>query len=54
VRLIERSGRPRWTACVVRLKKRRPYVLSLQTLRDYERRHANRKTVLDPIERKLR
>jgi hypothetical protein len=26
----------------------------LRKLRDYERRHANRKTVLDPIERKLR
>jgi hypothetical protein len=26
----------------------------LRRLRDYERRHANRKTVLDPIERKLR
>jgi len=36
VRLIEQPGRPRWTACVVRLKKRHLYVLSLQTLRDYE------------------
>jgi hypothetical protein len=26
----------------------------LRKLRDYERRHANRKTVLDPIERRLR
>ena len=26
----------------------------LRKLRDYERKHANRKTVLDPIERKLR
>jgi hypothetical protein len=26
----------------------------LRKVRDYERRHANRKTVLDPIERKLR
>lgn len=26
----------------------------LRKLRDYERRHANRKTVLDPIERKLK
>jgi hypothetical protein len=26
----------------------------LRKLRDYERRHANRKTVLDRIERKLR
>jgi hypothetical protein len=26
----------------------------LRRVRDYERRHANRKTVLDPIERKLR
>jgi hypothetical protein len=26
----------------------------LRRLRDYERRHANRKTVLDPIERRLR
>jgi hypothetical protein len=26
----------------------------LRKLRDYERRHANRKTVLDPIQRKLR
>jgi hypothetical protein len=26
----------------------------LRRLRDYERRHANRKTVLDPIDRKLR
>jgi hypothetical protein len=36
VRLIERSGRPGWAAAVVRLKKRRSHVLSLQTLRNYE------------------
>src|SRR4029450_12853652 len=36
VRLIEQPGRPLWAACVVRLKKRHLYVLSLQTLRDYE------------------
>jgi hypothetical protein len=36
VRLIERSGRPGWAAAVVRLKKRRSHVLSLQTTRDYE------------------
>jgi hypothetical protein len=36
VRLIERPGRPRWAAAVVRLKKRRSHVLSLQTTRDYE------------------
>src|SRR5918995_3174566 len=36
VRLIEQPGRPRWAACVVRLKKRHQYVLSLQTGRNYE------------------
>jgi hypothetical protein len=36
VRLIEQPGRPAWAACVVRLKKRHPYMLSLLTLRDYE------------------
>ena len=36
VRLIEQAGRPRWAACVVRLKKRHSYVLSLQTVRNYE------------------
>jgi hypothetical protein len=36
VRLIEQPGRPRWAAAVVRLKKRRSHVLSLQTTRDYE------------------
>jgi hypothetical protein len=36
VRLIEQPGRPPWSACVVRLKKRHSYVLSLQTLRNYE------------------
>jgi TraM recognition site of TraD and TraG len=36
VRLIEDSGRPGWAAALVRLKKRRSHVLSLQTLRNYE------------------
>jgi hypothetical protein len=36
VRLIEQHGRPGWAAAVVRLKKRRSYVLSLQTVRTYE------------------
>jgi hypothetical protein len=36
VRLVEVSGRPRWTRHVVRLKKRRPFVLSVQTTKDYE------------------
>jgi hypothetical protein len=36
VRLIEQPGRPRWAAAVVRLKKRRSHVLSLQTTRDYD------------------
>jgi hypothetical protein len=36
VRLIKHHGRPRWATAVVRLKKRRSHVLSLQTTRDYE------------------
>jgi hypothetical protein len=36
VRLIKDPGRPGWAAAVVRLKKRRSHVLSLQTLRNYE------------------
>jgi TraM recognition site of TraD and TraG len=36
VRLIEEPGRPRWAAAVVRLKKRRSHVLSLQTTRNYD------------------
>lgn len=30
------AGRPAWTQYIVRLKKRRPFVLSLQTTRNYE------------------
>jgi uncharacterized tellurite resistance protein B-like protein len=36
VELIEVDGRPTWTDHIVRLKKRRPFVLSIQTTRDYE------------------
>src|SRR5215218_1799173 len=36
VRLLEQPGRPRWAGAVVRLKKRRSHVLSLQTTRNYE------------------
>src|SRR5439155_1971146 len=36
VELIEVGGRPTWAGCVVRLKKRRPFLLSIQTTRNYE------------------
>jgi hypothetical protein len=36
VRLIEQPGRPAWATGVTRLKKRRTYVLSIQTTRNYE------------------
>jgi hypothetical protein len=36
VEMIETDGGPTWSRTVVRLKKRRPFVLSVQTNRDYE------------------
>lgn len=36
VRLERREGRPGWTDTVIRLKKARPYVLSIQTVSAYE------------------
>lgn len=36
VRLSEVTGRPSWTRTIVRLKKRRSFVLSIQTTKDYE------------------
>jgi hypothetical protein len=36
VRLLEHTGRPDWGSAVSRLKKRRSFVLSLQTIRNYE------------------
>ena len=36
VELIEVDGRPTWSNAVVRLKKRRRFVLSIQTTRNYE------------------
>ena len=36
VELIEVDGRPEWSNAVVRLKKRRQFVLSIQTTRNYE------------------
>lgn len=36
VELIQVEGRPSWDDAVVRLKKRRPFVLSIQTTRNYE------------------
>ena len=36
VELIEVDGQPDWAGCVVRLKKRASFVLSIQTTRNYE------------------
>jgi hypothetical protein len=36
VELVEVDGRPTWTDAIVRLKKRRDFVLSIQTTRNYE------------------
>jgi hypothetical protein len=36
VELVEVDGRPTWTNHIVRLKKRRPFVFSIQTTRDYD------------------
>ena len=36
VELQERDGWPYWTSTIVRLKKREPFVLSIQTTRNYE------------------
>ena len=36
VELIEVDGQPAWASCVVRLKKRASFVLSIQTTRNYE------------------
>lgn len=44
VELQEVSGRPSWGEHVVRLKKRRPFVLSIQTTRNYE--HAFSETLV--------
>lgn len=36
VELLATDGAPTWTHSIVRLKKQRPFVLSIQTTRDYE------------------
>jgi hypothetical protein len=36
VRLLEHPGRPEWALALTRMKKRRSFVLSLQTIRNYE------------------
>lgn len=36
VELLENDGSPYWTSTIVRLKKREPFVLSIQTNRNYE------------------
>lgn len=48
VRLVEDPSRPTWCTAVTRLKKRRSYIFSLQTIRNYE--HALVETLVGLLE----